>query len=175
MPDPHAATSPAPVRRLSKQQQVLELRIMGATYRQIGKQLGISKSRVAELVRQGVDELNEQSRESADQLRAIEHQRLEALWRTLYPARIASDGTPDPDVIIKLVRVSESIRRLWGLDAPEEHHLHLQLQGEIEQLHVLPDTLLDDLATALGVTPQLPPADVELGEHDVVELADGQA
>jgi transcriptional regulator of nitric oxide reductase len=134
-----------------------ELRGAGLSYDAIAKRLGVSKSNAWEAVQRA---FRDTLREPADQARAVELARLEAahdaamavLARdhvTVSQGRIVkdNDGTPVIDdgpvvqAINAVMRLSESRRKLLGLDAPQRHELTM---GEI-------DAALEDAAAQLAL------------------------
>lgn len=118
----------AAVRRL----RALELRLDGQSYRAIGAQLGVSGKTAWEDVQASLTELAALELANAAELRALELERLDALTieaarilRTTHPliaggkvlADLTDDG-PKLQAIDRLLRISESRRKLLGLDAP---------------------------------------------------------
>jgi hypothetical protein len=105
----------APRRVKSNQQMILalELRASGASYMQIGKALSVSKTRAFRIVRAGLDELVVNCRETAERVKQMELYRLDRL-------RLALDSRKsDPRVADTLIRISERVAKLHGLDAPQ--------------------------------------------------------
>lgn len=94
--------------------QALDLRKSGASYRQIGGQLSISEAQAYRDVQRGLANLAELEQSSADEYRALELVRLDMAVLALAPKLRLGD----PAVISAWVRVSESRRKLLGLDAP---------------------------------------------------------
>lgn len=92
--------------------EALKLRIAGETFDSIAKQLGFSS-------RQGAFEsvksaLRDTLREPADELRSVDSERLDALWRKTYARAI--DG--DLAAIQGCLKILDRRARLLGLDAP---------------------------------------------------------
>jgi hypothetical protein len=121
--------------------QALRLRIAGASYRVIGEQLGVSGKTAWEDVHQALAELAALEQASAEELRALELARLDDLTlaatqilRISHPlvsgGKVLSgftesgkvigltDDGPKLAAIDRLLRISESRRKLLGLDAP---------------------------------------------------------
>jgi len=91
----------------------LELRASGASYMQIGKALSVSKPRAFRIVRKALDELLEHCRETAERVRQLELHRLDRY-------RLALDSRrSDPRAVDTLIRISERVAKLHGLDAPQ--------------------------------------------------------
>lgn len=102
--------SPAEVSAEVKKGQALDLRIAGANYREIARTLRISVSTAHEYVTEGLLELRNENAERIETLRQIEKTRLEGVLVKLWPKR------DNPRVADSIVRISESIRRLKGVD-----------------------------------------------------------
>jgi len=123
-----------------RRQQALELRKAGASYRAIGAQLNISEKTAHQDVQRALDYLADLELASAAELRTMELLRLDKL--TLEASRILAathplisggkvlsrytndgkaigltDDGPKLQAIDRLLRISESRRKLLGLDA----------------------------------------------------------
>jgi hypothetical protein len=123
--------------------QALELRKAGASYRAIGRQLNISEAQAHRDVRASLARLAELELSSAGELRAMELARLDTYtleaWRILKAEHplvsggkvlpgMTDDG-PNLSALAELRRLSESRRKLLGLD--------VQTPVIVEQSHVL--------------------------------------
>jgi hypothetical protein len=105
----------APRRVKSHQQMImaLELRASGASFRQIGEALSVSKPRAFRIVRKALDELVQHCSETAERVRVLELHRLDRY-------RLALDSRKsDPRTVDTLIRISERVAKLHGLDAPQ--------------------------------------------------------
>ena len=104
---------PQKVRSRQQMIEALELRAAGASYRQIGKTLGVSGSRAWKIVAKALDELEGKCQETAERVRRLELIRLDRL-------RLALDSMKsDPQVANVLLRISERVAKMHGLDAPQ--------------------------------------------------------
>lgn len=99
--------------------RVLDLRRAGLTFDQIAAEVGYAG-------RQGAKEaydaaIRRMGRETADDLRVLENERLDDLWRRAY-GRLTQ--TTDTDAFVKLqnamIRISSRRAGLMGLDAPRQ-------------------------------------------------------
>jgi hypothetical protein len=103
-------------RKVKSHQQMylaLELRASGASFRQIGEALGVSKPRAFRIVRKALDELVEHCTDTAERVRQLELHRLDRY-------RLALDSRKsDPRTVDTLIRISERVAKLHGLDAPQ--------------------------------------------------------
>jgi hypothetical protein len=142
--------------------RVLQLRISGATFEQIGQALGITDGRAHQLYK---DALNRTIQAPADEHRRLELERLDRLQaeavRVLRADHIVvqggeivrgEDGRPLADhgptlaAIDRLVRVQESRRKLLGLDAPSRHQVDARVMT-VDQMDVRIEELENLLAT----------------------------
>lgn len=117
LPGPRA-TSPDVLEATEKAREALELRKTGMGYRQIAKTLGCGLSRAHGYVRAALDELRSQVLENATQLRDLEIQTLDSLQCALFET-LNRPETDRAKVANAIVRVSESRRKLLGLDSPQ--------------------------------------------------------
>ena len=93
--------------------QALELRAAGYSFRQIGEALSVSKPRAFRIVRKALDELVLHCQDTAERVRQLEIYRLDRLRRVL------DSKKGDPRVADTLIRISERVAKLHGLDAPQ--------------------------------------------------------
>jgi hypothetical protein len=153
--------------------QVLQARLAGASFEDIGQRLGVSDTRAHQLY---VDALHRTVQEPADQLRVLELHRLDQLQAhavkvlrgrhvVIQGGRVVVDrqGQPYTDhspvlaAIAALLRIAERRARLLGLDAPSR--VDAQVRGEVYSLSAI-DTELARLQAELAALdpPQDPPA-----------------
>lgn len=122
-------TSTQKVKAAERRLKCMELRKKGNTYQQIADELGVSRKTAWKHVTQALKELAEETKETAEELRTIEHQRLELQYQTAWEAYAVAKDQGDPQAMARLLetirKIGESIRKLYGLDAPEEHKHHL--------------------------------------------------
>lgn len=104
-----------------KYRQVVQLKAAGLTFDEIAQRVGYAS-------RSGAKEAYDAAlrwwgRESVDQLRTIEGERLEQLWRRTF-AKILADPQMGSDELVVLVnaavRLSARKAALFGLDAPRQ-------------------------------------------------------
>lgn len=112
--DANAPTAKRKVTTAQRRTQAVALRVAGATFQQIGKQLGITDSAAHKLVVTALQEIATATNEQADTLRQIEIERLDlAILAIAQQVKAGNLGAID-----RWVKLSESRRRLLGLDAP---------------------------------------------------------
>jgi hypothetical protein len=116
MANPRGATEAAAERR----QRALELRIAGASYRQIAAQLKISLGQAYNDVDDSLKELAILQNRKAERLRDIELARLERLTVALQN-KVRVGDTP---AIRTMVSIMDRRAKLMGLDLPTKHDLH---------------------------------------------------
>lgn len=113
--------------------QMLHARRGGASYQAIANQFGLSVKTVHEKITAVLRDL---PHSEAVELRALEAQKLDYAETRLQEAIKLGDTK----AINTLVRISESRRRLLGLDMPEQHEVKISREEE---------SLVDQLAKAL--------------------------
>jgi len=156
-------------RRVKSHQQMimaLELRVSGASFRQIGEALSVSKPRAFRIVRKALDELVEHCTETAERVRQLELHRLDRY-------RLALDSRKsDPRTVDTLIRISERVAKLHGLDAPQRIEQSGPDGGPIQTQEQVPDyskLTLDELLQYEELYRKahgLPTRDAELGIID---------
>jgi hypothetical protein len=100
------------IKAREREDQALDLRITGATYRQIGDALGIDHSTAEKAVERALARKEASIADKAGALRALEHERLERMIMAAMPNALKGDIAS-----IEAVRkLSESIRRMLDLD-----------------------------------------------------------
>ena len=112
---------------------ILRMRRAGADYNAIGKHFGINPSTAYQKVRKAIQDM---PKEEASELRALEAAKLDFAETHLQTGIKAGDTKS----ITALVRLSESRRKLLGLDMPEQHEVKITREEE---------SLADQLAAAL--------------------------
>lgn len=97
-----------------RQLRVAELRKAGYSYRQIGKAVGVDASTAMRDMHAVMSEVIAQRQEIGEEYRELELERLDALFAGLWP-KVREGDAYAIDIARK---VSESRRKLLGLDAP---------------------------------------------------------
>jgi len=111
----------------------LELRASGASFRQIGEALSVSKPRAFRIVRKALNELVEHCQETAERVRQLELYRLDRY-------RLSLDSRKgDPRTVDTLIRISERVAKLHGLDAPQRIEQTGLNGGPIQTQETQPD------------------------------------
>lgn len=108
---------------IERRQTAFELRKNGVTYRQIGQRLGVSETQAFKDVQAVVARLKELELEGLEDYRRLELERLDtALVAIVLQVRNGHLGAID-----RWIRLSESRRKLLGLDSAEK----VDVSGEL--------------------------------------------
>lgn len=110
----NANTPTRPKRLVARERDLraVEMRKQGMTYAAIGAELGVSWQAAQQAVQRSLDQTKADISENADELRAIEAERLDKITETLWPRVLEGDLR----AIDRVLRTRESFRRLTGLD-----------------------------------------------------------
>lgn len=96
----------------------VKLRIAGATYSEIARQLGYAdKASAFKDIQRALEQARQELEDAAAVLRTLEVARLDQLTLALWGQAMAGDVKS----VDAIRRLSESRRRLLGIDAPERH------------------------------------------------------
>lgn len=109
--------------RAEEAMQMLHARRSGASYDAIGRQFGLSSRAVFMKVQKL---LSDMPKEEAAELRALESQKLDFAEFSLR-AQIKAGNV---GAINAMVRISESRRRLLGLDMPQQHEVKISREEQ---------------------------------------------
>lgn len=99
-----------------KERQILELRRAGATYSQIGEQLGITESVAARHVRRAYERLCAETSETTAEMRQIETERLDAMLLSIWP-RVRKG---ELIAIDRALSIHSARSKLYGLEVKEQ-------------------------------------------------------
>jgi transposase len=108
------------IERLESEMQTIKLRREGYTIAEIAERLGTCEKTVFNRLKSAMDRVRAEIKIDAQMHREMELDKLERLESKLYRA---ADATLDNEEVCKLsaqiVRISESRRKLLGIDAPQ--------------------------------------------------------
>ncbi len=104
----------------ARQADVIRLRVAGFNFREIAAELRVSVSTAHADYVEAMKKIRETTRESAEEVRSVELDRLDRMIRAL-ETKAFGDG--DTRAIDTLLKVSERRAKLLGLDAPEKHDI----------------------------------------------------
>lgn len=99
-----------------KERQILDLRRAGATYSQIGEQLGIDVSTAAKHVRRAYERLCAETSETTAEMRQIETERLDAMLLSIWP-RVRKG---ELIAIDRALSIHSARSKLYGLEVKEQ-------------------------------------------------------
>jgi len=99
-----------------KERQILELRRAGATYSQIGEQLGITESVAARHARRAYERLCAETSETTAEMRQIETERLDAMLLSIWP-RVRKG---ELIAIDRALSIHSARSKLYGLEVKEQ-------------------------------------------------------
>lgn len=120
-----------------RERQALELLVAGATYEQIGRILGISRSRAAAVVGMALNkralEFNQFSR---DQAFVVYWERLEKLFARWFPLSLGGQrdpqtgipAAPDPEAAKMVIGILDRMAKTLGFDAPRK----VEVEAKVE-------------------------------------------
>ena len=114
-------TSARKLTALERELRSLELRKTGATYREIGRVLGITEQGAYKAVVRALAKLREKVLEEAQDVRDIELLRLDRMFLSMY-AKATAGGTGAVD---RCLRIMERRAHLLGLDKPTKHGVRI--------------------------------------------------
>lgn len=97
-------------------ERVLQLRLSGASYREIGAVVGVNASTAYRHVRKAIAAIEKRCAEQAAEIRRLELERLDALQMALWPRALNGDEKATRQVL----RVMERRAALLGLDEAAE-------------------------------------------------------
>jgi len=110
-----AANTKSKATRAERENIVFEMRKSGATFEKIGAALGVSAQRVHQIFERKLLEVRSKTGQTAEQLRALEMQRLDDLQSFLWDKAKKGNAT----AIDRILKIMERRARLEGLDAPQ--------------------------------------------------------
>lgn len=116
MPRRHSKTGKQAIRHAQRAAEALDLRRLGLSYRKIAEKMGLGgPSSAFKLVGQELGEVREATKEAAAEVRQLELERTELLWRSCM-TRVASG---DPKAITAAVAILKRRAAMLGLDQPQ--------------------------------------------------------
>jgi hypothetical protein len=115
----------------------VQLRLEGLSFRDIGDRMGISYTQAWNDVSHVLSEMVETTRDQGDELRELEHTRLNQIWEKLYAAFLQVEQPGDLNKISQqLHRNSELRSRLYGLEAAKKIEIETKVTHHIEEFVV---------------------------------------
>lgn len=115
-------------RVIENRARALELRKKGRSYRQIGEELGVSEKRAFQYVKESLEKLTALEKTTAEELRLLEGERLDAIQDGLFEKAMAGDLW----AVDRYIKLAERRAKLLGLDAPVKNEVTGADGGKIE-------------------------------------------
>ena len=125
-------TSKRSVSSQAKKQKALSLRLEGRNYRDIAAGVGCSLSQAHRYVSAALDEIQDKNREIAEDVKVLELERLDALFKTAFAA--VQDG--DVRAIDQALKCMDRRARLLGLDAATRQEITGNLTASHEWIQL---------------------------------------
>lgn len=126
--------------------RALDLRKAGATLHQIAAQTGVSHEQARKDLQRAMADLLAEQNASAEELRALELERLERLHLALWPqATQGHQGAVD-----RLLRIAERRAKLLGLDVPVRSIMELDWRKELEAAGVKASDLFEQMVAQIA-------------------------
>lgn len=123
---------------LERRRTALELRKRGFAYSEIADHLGVTRQAVHQMVKKGIAEILDETRESAEEVRTLELERLDRMFMRLYKEAMPShpDAIVNHKAIETMLKIMDRRSKLMGLDAPSKHEVMTidQLDAQIAAL-----------------------------------------
>ena len=107
-------TAPKRANAAERRRKAVALRIAGATYEQIGRELGITSQAAWKHVTIALTAIRQKTAEDADVLRVTELARLDAAQASIWPRVVQGDN----QAIDRFLRISKRRGEITGIDAP---------------------------------------------------------
>jgi hypothetical protein len=136
-------TSPRRLSAHDRQLRALTLRKGGASYDEIAAELGYSNRGGA--YKAVSSALRETLREPADDVRALELDRLDHMMSAVWPAALCGDIAAQQQVL----RLMERRAKYLGLDAPARVDIEARIRTVAEELGLDPDAAVAEAARIL--------------------------
>jgi len=147
MADQNAKTSPRRVRAAYRKQEVLRLRIAGASYRIIAEELGISRERVRKIVVEMLSTLSDVTDELREELRRLELERLDRMQLALWANAMQGDYA----AVDRILKIMQRRAELCGLDAERKGELAI-VHPTIHEIiaRFMPKEMTDEVDASQG-------------------------
>lgn len=113
-----------------------QLRLRGLSYREIGRQLGVTEQRVHQIIQKELKILTERLNSNVEELRTIEDERLNVMLRALMPKAVRGEEA----AIDRVLRIMDRRAKFYGLDTPVKQQI--ELDGNVYAIR-LPDDFPD--------------------------------
>ncbi|MGI5374922.1 hypothetical protein ACQEV2_11865 [Streptomyces sp. CA-251387] len=140
---------PNPAAHADRNAKIFNLKVAGLTERQIAAEVGLSQTRVHEIL---TEEVAARIGPPAEEYVALREAELSALWKRVFAIMAKAEDTDAKlKAVDRLIRINESRRKLRGADAPEAMTIALErrLEEEVETSVVAIIAAVDAVTAAL--------------------------
>ena len=164
--------APKHVKARDREDKAIALRMAGATYRQIGQELGYSAQAAWGSVDRALRRIAKHTNEDAKKLRRIELRRLERLHLLMWQEATKKETKEKQRLaaIDRCLKIAERRARLMGLDKPQM--VDVTSGGKSLALELLkPSEIAGRVAALLAATPELGADDDEAaGDNETTSV-----
>jgi uncharacterized protein YerC len=122
-----------------RNKKILELRIAGASERQIADEVGISDTQVHRVLHSTIEDMNKRMDHKAAIVKRLELERLDRMTLALFGQR------GDPRTADSLLRIMERRARYLGIDAPTKIDTTTEQRGPVVIKHDLSKLTVEEL------------------------------
>lgn len=133
-------------------EKAMALKIAGASYSQIGNQLGISSERAYAIIKKCFDELHKKNFETAKQMHSLELQRLDALQTRHWPKAMKGDEKAT-NTVLNIMKHRATLCGFESLNEAQQDNsmrddplarINFVLRGQGRKAHIATETEIDD-------------------------------
>jgi len=107
-----AKTSDTRIKAAKRRTQAMKLRISGLTHREIAAKLKVTEQRVATILKEEIERLNQIRMETAEHMRRLEYDRLDKMLNSVWPKVLKGDC----QAISTGISIMNRRARLQGID-----------------------------------------------------------
>ena len=148
--------------RAERKRNALELRLAGASYRDIAQALEVSPATALQDCKEALADIPAQQ---ADEMRTVELSRLDRLQRAVWPRAIKGDL----QAVDRAIKIIDRRAKLFGLDAPQQ----VQITANDIDLDAAVDKMLRVAEMALEKEKSNRPVDDAVDDFDLEDMSLG--
>ena len=148
--------------RAERKKNALELRLAGASYRDIAQALEVSPATALQDCKEALADIPAQQ---ADEMRTVELSRLDRLQRAVWPRAIKGDL----QAVDRAIKIIDRRAKLFGLDAPQQ----VQITANDIDLDAAVDKMLRVAEMALEKEKSNRPVDDAVDDFDLEDMSLG--
>lgn len=148
--------------RAERKRNALELRLAGASYRDIAQALEVSPATALQDCKEALADIPAQQ---ADEMRTVELSRLDRLQRAVWPRAVKGDL----QAVDRAIKIIDRRAKLFGLDAPQQ----VQITANDIDLDAAVDKMLRVAEMALEKEKSNRPVDDAVDDFDLEDMSLG--